>query len=693
MPKKSLFILFIIILSFILSTNIFSNGVSVVNASTGVYLRLTSSYVYVNCESQVSVVTATQNFFNNLGADKNVKYAFPMPEGASAISLRWKVNGLWYQAQINPNSQDTGLPGGQMNTNLRTHLGTTPLFFTIPQTVKQDSNLIVELKYVKLLPYSFGNVSFVFPNDYHLIQTYILNSQVLDFNLSSPRTIDIIRLLSSHPVSEFSNNGNIAHIKSEISESAANQNYSLRYSLNLNQLGLYSYSTLIPQNQLPDSLGGFFTFIAEPDPSANTQIIRKVFTLIVDRSGSMSGTKITQARDAAKFIVNNLNEGDKFNIVDFSDNILSFRNGHVFYTPTRRDSAIIYINNFQASGNTNISGAFSLAVPQFLSSNDSTANIIIFFTDGQPTAGITDMTQLLAHIHNLILSTETNIFLYCFGIGTDVNVQLLTLMGSQNSGLSEMLGNDELYNRITDFYLRIRNPVLLSPSISFSPGNVIELYPDPLPNLYKGQQMIVSGRYLQPGPVTVTLSGFAFNHPVSYQYSFNRIDSADTRYQFLTKIWAKQKIDHLLILYYALNPNDPAAIALKNQIIQISIAYGVLSPFTSFGNITGTDPINGEITEIAESFKLIGNYPNPFNPSTTIKLQVNKNMVKTAYIRIYNVLGQLVKVIEFNVNGKGLYEIKWNGDLLNGSTAASGVYFYIIDLGDNYLKSKMVLLK
>lgn len=692
MTIRSLFTLFISILTISLSSHLYSNGVSVVNAATGIYLKLTSSDVLVNCESQVSVVTATQIFLNNLGADKNIKYAFPMPEGASAISLRWKINGLWYQAQINPNSQDTGLPGGSMNNNLKTHLGSTPLFFTIPQTVKTDSSLIVELKYVKLLPYSFGNVTFTFPNNYSLIQTAILNSQVLDFNLSSPRTIDSIRLVSTQPVTEFSNNGTTAHIKSVLMESAANQNYSVKYSLNLNQLGLYSYTTLIPQAQLPDSLGGFFTFIAEPDPGSN-QVIKKTFTLIVDRSGSMSGDKIIQARNASKFIVNNLNDGDKFNIVDFSDNVLSFRPGHVNYTNQSRDSALNYINAFIASGGTNISGAFSTAVPQFSTSNDSSANIIIFFTDGQATSGITNTTQLLAHVRNLIISTETNIFLYCFGIGSDVNVQLLTLLGSQNKGLAEFLGNDELYSRITDFYLRIRNPVLLSPTISFSPSNVIEVYPSPLPNLYKGQQMIVSGRYLQPGPVTVTLSGYAFNQPVSYQYSFNRIDTADSRYQFLTKIWAKQKIDYLLVLYYALNPSDPAALALKAQIIQISIAYGVLSPFTSFGSVTAVnEPVN-EPNINAETYVLTGNYPNPFNPSTTIKLQVNKQIFKTAYVRIYNITGQLIKVIRFNINGKGIYEIPWDGTLSTGLNAPSGVYFYVIDLGEILLNNKMVLLK
>ncbi|MBL8015708.1 MAG: T9SS type A sorting domain-containing protein [Ignavibacteria bacterium] len=194
-----------------------------------------------------------------------------------------------------------------------------------------------------------------------------------------------------------------------------------------------------------------------------------------------------------------------------------------------------------------------------------------------------------------------------------------------------------------------------------------------------------------PGPILVTLSGYAFNHPVTYNYTMNLIDSVDGRYQFLTKIWAKQKIEYLLVLYYALNPNDPAAIALKNQIIQLSIAYGVISPFTSFGVITGQTNNTNEV--ISETYKLAGNYPNPFNPVTTIKLLVNKAVAKTAYIRIYNVLGQLVNVIPFEINGKGIYEIKWNGMLSSGQSAPSGVYFYVIDLGDQILKSKMVLLK
>ena len=682
--------IYYLLLSLLFISNAYSNGVGVVNASLGTYLKLTGTNIETSVQLQISITKSSQIFYNNLGADKTVAFAFPLPDGASGIGLKWKLNGVWHTAPISPTPQDTSLPGGTMNANLRTYLGAKPVFFSIPEPVKRDSVLTVEFTYVQFLKYDFGSVFYTYQNDYRLIQNQTIEYQEFTFNLTSPRTIDSIRLVSSNPLISLVNNGNSATVISNQYSAVPSVDFKIKYALSLNELGLYSYSTMIPDTLLPDTLGGFFMFIAEPNPGTTTQIIKKVFTLVLDRSGSMSGTKIIQAKNAATFIVNNLNTGDKFNIVDFETNVYNFRNNHVLYTPQSRDSALQYVGNITAGGSTNISGAFSTAVPQFNTANDSSANIIIFLTDGMPTVGITERTALLNHVRNLIQSTETEIFLYSFGIGTDVDQQLLTLMSSQNNGYAEFLLNDELESRITNFYLRIRNPVLLSPVVSFSSPHINNVYPNPLPNLYIGQQMIVAGRYTETGPLTVTLSGRAFNQPVSYQYNFNRSDTADTRYQFLTKVWVKQKIDNLLVLYYSLNPISPEAVALKQQIIDLSIAYGVISPFTSYGNpnsVTGPEEITNEIN-IPGKYKLLSNFPNPFNPQTTIKLIVNNFYNGKATLRIYNSAGILVDIIELNINGKGVYEIVWNAQ-----NFSSGVYFYSVDFGEDILFSKMLLLK
>ncbi|NJM17060.1 MAG: VWA domain-containing protein [Bacteroidales bacterium] len=115
-----------------------------------------------------------------------------------------------------------------------------------------------------------------------------------------------------------------------------------------------------------DGLGrGFFTFIVEPDPSESVDVINKVFTLIIDRSGSMLGDKMEQAKGASKFIAENLNPGDMFNIVSFSSNVTSFKPAHVEFTAGHLTEAIEYINSLTAEGSTNISGAFDVAIPHF----------------------------------------------------------------------------------------------------------------------------------------------------------------------------------------------------------------------------------------------------------------------------------------------------------------------------------------
>jgi Ca-activated chloride channel family protein len=682
----------------LLSSSLVANGVAVLDAHNAVYLRLDSTIVRVNVEGQISITTTTQ-YFTNKHLTAPVKYGFPLSEQASATQLRWRVGGEWFNASVAGTSQDTTLPGdGAPHPALKSYLGPTPLYFGIPQPVHAESTLVVELTYVELLPYAFGNVDYVYPGDYHLIQSGAIAFQELRFELVSPRTIDSIKVLSSHPVEQLVNTGGNASVLIRQYEAAAAQKHSIRYSLSSTELGLFAYTTALPDSLVPDSLGrGFMTFIAEPEPTSTEGTIAKVFTLIVDRSGSMLGTKIVQARDAASFIVRNLNPGDKFNIVDFSTAVSSFRPGHVENTQEARDSALAYIAKFVADGWTNISDAFGVAVPQFKATNDSTANIVIFLTDGQATTGITATPSLVSHIDGLITSTETNVFLFSFGIGGDANRQLLSLISSNHGGLAEFLGNDELYSRITDFYLTIRNPVLLNSSISFAPPIVTEVYPTSLPNLYKGKQMIVAGRYQEGAPVQITLSGTAFGKPVSYTYDVQPVDSAVSSYQFLPKIWAKRKIESLLVQYYTLSETSAQAVALKQQIIAISQAYGVITTFTSFssggGHVSGVgeEANGGNVLPVA--FELLGNYPNPFNPSTTIRLRLNTDYDGAMEVRIYNTLGQLVRVLSIQVNGKGIYNVVWDGLGNDGRPLPSGVYLYGMELHNRVLVGKMNLLK
>lgn len=605
---KKVMCLFYLLLSI---NSLYAIGVAIVDAENAVYFTLDSNWVEALVENQVAIVKTTQSFTNNLTNEHVSIYAFPLPEGASATGLRWFYNNQWNQATINP-IPDTGqgMPSNP-NSNLVAYLGETPLYFNIPDTVAIDSTIIVELTYVELLPYSWGNVDLIIPNDYQLIQTGQVLLQQLDFQLNSLRYIDSLKLLSNHPISSLVNNGYYASLFSQITEQPANEDYHIQYTLNLDSLGLFALSTYLPDSLVPDTFGGgFFLFVAEPAPSCD--VINKVFTLMIDRSGSMAGNKIVQARDAASFIVNNLNPGDRFNIISFASDVTCFSDSHVEYDTQTCSAALSYIAGLVASGLTNISGAFEIAVPQFNAAGDSTANIIIFFTDGNPTTGITNIAQLITYVHDLIQQTGNTICLFTFGIGSDVNTQLLTQLAIQNNGLSQFVGSESLFVVISEFYLKIRNPVIMNTNISFSNSYINEVYPDPLPNLYKGSQMIVTGRYLEAIETVISLTGTAFGDSVNYNYSVLFSDSANTEYQFLTKIWAKQKIEHLLVEYYGMDTLSAPAQAIKAEIIWLSVNYGVICPWTQFGpNEISEEEVDVSYPEnLSKPYEIIGcRYP------------------------------------------------------------------------------------
>ncbi len=100
--------------------------------------------------------------------------------------------------------------------------------------------------------------------------------------------------------------------------------------------------------------------------------------------------------------------------------------------------------------------------------------------------------------------------------------------------------------------------------------------------------------------------------------------------------------------------------------------------------------------ELPEVFSLSQNYPNPFNPATTIKFQLpEKNGTATVrtVLRVYDILGRLVRTIVDEDMSPGFYTKQWDGLNDKGVGISSGVYFYSIMAGDFRQTKKMLLIK
>lgn len=130
-------------------------------------------------------------------------------------------------------------------------------------------------------------------------------------------------------------------------------------------------------------------------------------------------------------------------------------------------------------------------------------------------------------------------------------------------------------------------------------------------------------------------------------------------------------------------------------------AHGTKIGSIGYKDITGISfsPVVTGIKDhkpIPVSFNLMQNYPNPFNPSTTIEYSIPQ--ASNVKITIYNILGDVVKVLFNSFREAGSYKAVWNGIDDNGKRVSSGVYFYELKTStgstqQNVQMKKMILLK
>jgi hypothetical protein len=100
---------------------------------------------------------------------------------------------------------------------------------------------------------------------------------------------------------------------------------------------------------------------------------------------------------------------------------------------------------------------------------------------------------------------------------------------------------------------------------------------------------------------------------------------------------------------------------------------------------------NDENTIPVVKTELKGNYPNPFNPETTIRFSVKE--AGPVSVEIYNLKGQLVKRLVNEEKTAGEHSVVWNGTDNNNRPVSSGVYFYRMNAGKYSSSKKMIMMK
>ena len=312
---------------------------------------------------------------------------------------------------------------------------------------------------------------------------------------------------------------------------------------------------------------------------SESDIMPKDVVFCVDTSGSMlKGNKMEQAKEALKYCVEHLRNGDRFNIVDFSTEPRHFQQeGLTEVTAESRKKALRYVENLHARGGTAIQDALKLSL-EHLGESDR-LKMIVFTTDGLPTIGERNPEKILKEIDS---KNQQDVRLFVFGEGFDVNTKLLDLLALDHRGEADyILPEEDITKKISKFFDRVGSPIMTDLKLEFEGLEVFDVYPKKIQDVYQGEQVVIYGRYRGHGAKQIKLTGFVKGRKetISYPLTFPEY-SEDDKNSFVPRLWAGEKVDHLLTEIRKSEGTPPKE--LIDEVTFLAKRHGILTPYTSF---------------------------------------------------------------------------------------------------------------
>ena len=201
-------------------------------------------------------------------------------------------------------------------------------------------------------------------------------------------------------------------------------------------------------------------------------------------------------------------------------------------------------------------------------------------TDGKPTVGAIKEDVILRSVEKHIEDAKSKVRVFCFGIGTEINTNLLDQITSKTGAVSQyVLPEEDIEYKVSRFYAKIADPVLSDLKLKFE-GRIgsKNIYPKNLPDLFKGDQLVVLGRYQhggKEGKIILTGSVNGEKKEFAYEVTFGK---GTARNEFIPKLWATRRVGYLLEEIRLHGENKE----LKDEVAELARKYAIVTPYTSY---------------------------------------------------------------------------------------------------------------
>jgi len=532
-------------------------------------LEVTSHHVDVQIDGQVAMTSIDQEFYNPNDQRLEGTYVFPVPKDAHIDKFSMQIGGKMVEAELLPADKARQIYEDivrKMRDPALLEYAGRDLFKVRIFPIEPRSRKPIKITYTELLRADNGSVTYTYPMSTEKFSAQPIKSLSVKVDLKAAQPLASI-YSPSHKVEIKRDGANRAVVGYESKDEKPETDFQLVYSTAARDVGL----SLLTQKT--DTEDGYFLVLAAPTVAKETQPAPKDIVFVVDTSGSMAGAKLEQAKKALQFCVENLNTDDRFEIVRFSTEAEPLFGKLVTADAGQRKRAANFIAGLKPIGGTAIADALATALKS-RSEQKERPFMVIFLTDGLPTVGTRDPSEIVDRVKR---AGDARIF--SFGIGSDVNTQLLDQIAENTRAFSQyVLAEEDLEVKVSNFYIRIKEPALTNLRLEFS-GDVrtSKMYPASLPDLFKGDQLIVTGRYRGSGEVEARLIGTASGREQTFTYKMRFEDRAPTN-DFVPRLWATRRVGFLLD---EIRLHGETA-ELRDEATDLARKFGIVTPYTAY---------------------------------------------------------------------------------------------------------------
>ncbi len=313
-------------------------------------------------------------------------------------------------------------------------------------------------------------------------------------------------------------------------------------------------------------------YVTPPAATAEQKPMPREVIFVIDNSGSMGGTSITQAKASLTSALGRLQPTDRFNVIRFDHTMDMLFPSSVPADSQHINNATSYVGGLEAKGGTEMVPAMRAALADDTNADGSTLRQVVFLTDG----AIGNEQQLFDTI--TALRGRSRIFMV--GIGSAPNTFLMTRAAELGRGTFTHIGSTaQVETRMRDLFAKLENPVVTGLTASFSEAKA-DVTPNALPDLYRGEPLVLAAR-LDKLAGSVTIKGRIGDQPWTVTLPLDRAAEG----KGLSKVWARRMIDDAEVAR-TLNKLKPAD--ADSAILSLALEHQLVTRLTSLVAIDKT---------------------------------------------------------------------------------------------------------